>query len=121
MRSSDIVADILFILSDNQIHTMSELAEEIETTRQTIHKYIQSLSYRFNIETFKGGIDRGGIRLIPDECLKTNYLNKNELQLIYNELELLQNSSPSIKRFKNSIAPLIEKRRIEFEINKQRN
>lgn len=111
MKSRNIQADIFECISDNRVHSMQEIAEKTETSRITVQRHIQSLSYRFNIETFKGGIDRGGVRLIPDENVKTNYLNENELQLILSKLESLQDSSPNIKKFANSIAPLIEKRR----------
>lgn len=111
MRSRNIQADILDYLSDNKMHSMSKIAEELEVSRMTVYRHIQSLSYRFNIETFNGGIDRGGVRLIPDENVKTNYLNEDELQLIVSKLLSLQDSNPNIKKFVNSIAPLIEKRR----------
>ena len=111
MRSRNIQADILSFISDGKLHTTKEIANEIEISQITVKRHIQSLAYRFNIETFKGGIDKGGVRLIPDESVNTNYLNENELQLIISKLSLLQDDSPNIKKFVNSIAPLNEKRR----------
>lgn len=110
-RSSNTIADILNYISDGKIHTLKEIASEIEISQITVKRHIQALSYRFNIETFKGGIDKGGVRLIPDENVKTNYLSEDELQLIVSKLSSLQVDSPNIKKFVNSIAPLIEKRR----------
>jgi len=111
VRSKNIQADILDCLSDHRTHTTRQIAEICEVSQKTVKRHIQSLSYRFNIETFTGGIDRGGVRLIPDESIKTNYLKEDELQLIMSKLESLQDSSPNIKKFVKSIAPLIEKRR----------
>lgn len=109
MRSSDIIADILAVLSDHKIHTMSEIAEEVETSRQTVHKYISSLSYRYNIETFVGGINRGGVRLIEKKKVNIEYLKADELQLIIGQLELLQSSNVNVKRFINSLAANVKK------------
>ena len=112
MKSSDVSADILFYLQDGKKHTYSQLAELVECSISTIKRHIQSLSYKnLNIEIIHGGFGGGGVRLIPDENIKTNYLNLDELQLIMSKLESLQDSSTNIKKFVKSIAPLIEKRR----------
>lgn len=112
LKSSDISADLLFYLEDGKRHTYAELAEKIECSLITIRRHIQSLAYKnLNIEITHGGIDGGGVRLIPDENVKTNYLSEDELQLIVSKLSSLQVDSPNIKKFVNSIAPLIEKRR----------
>ena len=112
MKSSDASADILFYLQDGKKHTYSQLAEQVECSISTIKRHIQSLSYKnLNIEIIHGGFGGGGVRLIPDENVKTNYLNEDEQQLIMSKLESLQDSSPNIKKFVKSIAPLIEKRR----------
>ena len=111
MRSRNIQADILSFISDGKLHTTKEIANEVEISQITVKRHIQSLTYRFNIETFNGGIEKGGVRLIPDENVKTNYLNENELQLIVSKLSSLQDDNPNIKKFVNSITPLIEKRR----------
>lgn len=111
IKSSSITADILNFISDGKIHTLQEIADQVEICKMTAYRHIQSLSYRYNIETFCGGINKGGVRLIPDENVKTNYLSEDELQLIVSKLSSLQVDSPNIKKFVNSIAPLIEKRR----------
>ncbi|MCM1556938.1 MAG: sigma-70 region 4 domain-containing protein [Anaeroplasma bactoclasticum] len=112
MKSSDITADILYYLSDYQQHTYAQIADNLECSLSTVKRHIQSMAYKnMNIEVKRGGFGGGGVRLIPDECLKTNFLSEDELQLIFEKLVSLQDTSPSIKRFANSIAPLIEKRR----------
>lgn len=111
MRNRNIQADVLNYISDGKLHITKEIASEIEISQITVKRHIQALSYRFNIKTFNGGIDKGGVRLIPDENVKTNYLSEDELQLIVSKLSSLQVDSPNIKKFVNSIAPLIEKRR----------
>ena len=114
MRSRNIQADILDCLSDYKVHTFQSVANAVECSYSSVKRHIQSLAYRFNIETFKGGIDKGGVRLIPDESVNTNYLNENELQLIISKLSSLQDDSPNIKKFVNSIAPLIEKKEKKY-------
>ncbi len=111
MLSRNIQADILAVLSDGKKRTYQEIAEKIEVHRMTVYKHIRALAYCHNIITFRGGDANGGVQLIPDENIKTNYLNEDELQLIMSKLESLQDSSPNIKKFVKSIAPLIEKRR----------
>lgn len=117
MRNSDILADILKILSDNQIHTMSEIADKVEVSRQTVHKYIQSLSYNYNIETFVGGINRGGVRLICKKTLDIDYLSNEDLQLIITKLEPLLQGSDNIKQLVNHLNRFVVK---EQSIDEQR-
>ena len=111
MLSRNIQADILALLSDGKKRTYQEIADKVEVHRMTAYRHIKSLAYSHNIITFRGGDANGGVQLIPDESVKTNYLNVDELQLIMSKLESLQDSSPNIKKFVKSIAPLIEKRR----------
>lgn len=118
MRSSDIIADILNVLSDNKIHTMSDIACEIEVSRQTVHKYIQSLSYRYNIETFVGGINRGGVRLVGKSKVNIDYLSNSELQLIIDKLESLQDCNQNISKFVRNLSRHIEKEQSENEFRK---
>ena len=121
VRSRSLQADILNYISDNKLHTYQSIADAVECSFSSARRHIQDLSYRFNIEIRTGGFGKGGIRLIPDENVKTNYLNENELQLIVSKLESLQDSSPNIKKFVNSIAPLIEKRRENILWDQKRN
>lgn len=55
VRSSSIIADILHFISDGKFHTLQEIADEVEVSRITAYRHIQSLSYRYNIESFHGG------------------------------------------------------------------
>ena len=66
LKKSSITADILNLLSDNKVHTLQEIADEIEISKMTVRRHIQSLSYRYPIQTFCGGINRGGVYLDKD-------------------------------------------------------
>ena len=63
LKKSSITADILSFISDGQVHTMQEIADEIEVSNCTVQRHIQSLSFRYPIETFHGGDNRGGVFL----------------------------------------------------------
>lgn len=99
MRSNNIQADIFNFISDEKLHTMSEIADYVEVNEKTVRRHIQSLSYRFNIETFKGGIDKGGVRLISEQKVSVEKLTSDDLQLIIEHLESLQDSNVRIKSF----------------------
>ena len=92
MKSSSITADILHVLNDGKVHTMSDIAKEVECSRQTVHKHIQSLSYRYPIETFVGGDKRGGVFLDKSAIHQGKILSRDELQIISKALRLLQES-----------------------------
>lgn len=92
MKSSSITADILHVLNDGKVHTMSDIAKEVECSRQTVHKHIQSLSYRYPIETFVGGDKRGGVFLDKSAIHQGKILSRDELQIISMALRLLQES-----------------------------
>lgn len=110
MRSRNIQADIFDCLTDGKFHTTNEIAQKVEASQITVKRHLQSLSYRFNIETFRGGIDHGGIRLRIEDKINMNYLNVHDLQLIKGRLESLQDSNPNIKNFLHSLNSLIEKK-----------
>lgn len=80
LRSSSITADILNVLMDGKIHTMGEIARIVEVSRQTVHKHIQSLSYRYPIETFFGGDKRGGVYLDKAYIADGKVFTRAELQ-----------------------------------------
>lgn len=90
LRKSSITADILNILTDGKKHTMREIAEIVEVSEKTVRRHVQSLSYRYPIETFCGGIERGGVKL------DRNFLNigkirtNEEIELIKQGLLLLK-------------------------------
>lgn len=103
-KSSSINADILEFVSDGKLHTLQEIADEIEASRITVYRHIQSLSYRFNIETFHGGDKKGGVRLILEQKVSVEKLTSDDLQLIIEHLESLQDSNVSIKSFINTLS-----------------
>lgn len=90
LKKSSITADILNILSDNKVHTMTEIAQELEIHRNTVIRHIQSLSYRYPIETFCGGVNRGGVYLPKNYIYQGRTLTNDELQIIGRALKLLQ-------------------------------
>ena len=96
LKMSSITADILNILSDGKVHTMQEISDEIEVSRRTVIRHIQSLSYRFPIETFCGGINRGGVYLDKDYIYQGKTLSIDELQIINNALSLLQKQNANV-------------------------
>ena len=92
LRNSSITADILNVLSDGKLHKMQDIADKVEVSRQTVHKHIQSLSYRYPIETFVGGRDTGGVKLDNTAIHQGKILSRDELQIISMALRLLQES-----------------------------
>ncbi len=98
MRSKNIQADILAILNDGKVHSMQDIANQIESCRRTVIRHIQSLSFRYNIETFVGGDKKGGVQLIKKE-VSLNGLSDNDLQQIITTLQSLQDCSIAVKTF----------------------
>jgi len=90
LKKSSITADILNFLSDCKVHTLQEIADEIEVHKNTVYKHIQNLSYRYPIQTFCGGINRGGVYLDKNYIYQGAILSNDELQLIIKGLSLLQ-------------------------------
>lgn len=82
LRKSSITADILNILSDCKIHTINEIADEVEVSRSTVKRHIQSLSFRYPIQSFCGGVNRGGVYLPKNYIYKGRTLTNDELQII---------------------------------------
>ena len=107
LKKSSITADILNILSDNKVHTLQEIADEVEISKMTVRRHIQSLSYRYPIETFCGGINRGGVYLDKDYVYQGSTLTNDELQLINNALLPLQKQGVGVD--KNLLDSLLEK------------
>lgn len=96
LRKSSITADILNVLSDGKIHTLQDIAEKVEVCRQTVCRHIQSLSYRYPIETFHGGDKRGGVYLDKKYLHQGKIRSRDELQIISQALELLQKSGSEV-------------------------
>ena len=92
LKTISISDDILYFLSDSKVHTLQELAEEIEVSKKTIFRHIQMLSYHYPIQTFCGGNNRGGVKLDSRYIKNGKVLTKDELQLINKALLLLQKS-----------------------------
>ena len=96
MKKSSITADILNALSDGKVHTMQEIADEVEVSKRTVIRHIQSLSYRYPIETFHGGDRKGGVYLDKKYIYQGKIRSRDELQIISQALELLQKSSSDV-------------------------
>lgn len=92
LKKSSITADILNMLSDCKVHSMQEIADTVEVSRRTVVRHIQSLSYRYPIQTFCGGVNRGGVYLDKDYIHQGKILTTDELQVIAKALTMLQNS-----------------------------
>lgn len=90
LKKSSITADILNVLSDCNVHSLQEIADEVEVSKMTVRRHIQSLSYRYPIQTFCGGINRGGVCLDKDYIHQGKVLTNDELQVINKALTLLQ-------------------------------
>lgn len=114
LKKSSITADILSLLSDGKVHTLQEIADEVEVSKITVHRHIQSLSYRYPIETFCGGINRGGVYLEKDYIYQGSTLTNDELQLINKALLLLQGQNACVDQ--KLLHSLIEK----FSLPKER-
>ena len=93
LKKSSITADILNVLSDGKVHKMQEIADELEISRCTVQRHIQSLSYRYPIETFCGGINRGGVILDKKYIVNGKIISNDKLQIIGKALALLQNAN----------------------------
>ena len=92
LKKSSITADILHVLNDGKVHTLQEIADEVEVAKCTVYRHIKSLSYRYPIETFAGGDRRGGVFLDKSAIHQGKILTRDELQIISKALRLLQES-----------------------------
>lgn len=106
LKKSSITADILNVLSDGKVHTMQEIADELEICRKTVFNHIQSLSYRYPIETFCGGDKRGGVYLDKKYLYQGKVRSRDELQIISKALRLLQESGGEVDQ--KTLASLIQ-------------
>lgn len=88
MRSRSITADILNVLSDGKVHTFQEIACEVECSKSTVYRNIQSLSYRFPIETFHGGESKGGVLLDRKYIVNGKIISNDKLNIINQALEM---------------------------------
>ena len=109
MKKYDVTASILEILEDNEIHSMNEIAEKLELSRLTVFRHIQTLSLHYDIETFKGGQIRGGVRLKTITKLDVSYLSSNDLQSVMSAIGSLQDPEGNIQRLVKDLANRIRK------------
>src|SRR5574344_2079211 len=126
-KSSSTTADILNFISDCKLHTLQEIADEVEISKKTIRRHIQSLSYRYPIQTFCGGINRGGVYLDKSYLYQGKTLTVDELQVINKALTLLQKckdqnvNTEIIIDLKNRFAPPQNKEQKEYGIRKEQS
>ena len=93
LRYPSITADILNVLQDGKVHTMQEIANEVEVSRITVQRHIQSLSYRYPIETFCGGDkEKGGVFLDKKYMVNGKVMTNEKLDLINQALEMFKAS-----------------------------
>ena len=97
IKSSSITADILNILCDGKVHKMQDIADEIEVSRRTVIRHIQSLSYRYPIQTFCGGRKGGGVILESKYIIHGKILTRTKLDLLNQAFDLLQKSNEDLK------------------------
>ena len=90
MKSSDVTADIINFLSDGRIHTLQEIADEVECSTRTIQRHIASLRYRYPIENSFGNGKKQGVYLDKAYIYQGKIRSKDELQIIHKALRLLQ-------------------------------
>ena len=116
MKSSDVSADILYLLSDGKLHNYSQIAEYAECSYSTARRYASALAFKNpNIDIFKGGSDKGGVRMKLEQQVSVEKLNSDDLQLIISKLSLLQNDNPRIKAFIHNLSTLKEFKEMENE------
>lgn len=91
MKSSDVIADILNYLSDGKVHTLQEIADEVEVSRRTAQRHVASLKFRYPIEnSFGSGNFKQGVYLDKAYIQNGKIRSRDELQLIEKALRLLQ-------------------------------
>lgn len=106
LKKSSITADILNVLVDGEIHTIQEIADTVEVSYSTVKRHIQSLSYRYPIETFCGGDKKGGVYLDKKYLYQGKIRSRDELQIISKALRLLQESGGEVDQ--ETLASLIQ-------------
>ena len=93
MKSSDVTADILNCLSDGKIHTLQEIADEVECCKTTARRHIESLKFRYPIESSRGYGKQQGVFLDKNYTSQERIRSNDELQIIHKALVLLQKSN----------------------------
>ena len=113
LKYSSITADIINILSDCKLHKMQEIADKVEVSERTVRKHIQSLSYRYPIQTFCGN-KNGGVILDENYLFQGKIRSNDELQIIEQALRLLQKSGADVDQ------KLLESLIIDYTLQKDK-
>lgn len=108
MRKREIQSDILAILSDGKVWSMRKIAEEVEVHYNTVYNHIRDLSYRFNIQIFRGGINRGGVQLIKEKSICIEAIENEDLYVIYLRLAKIEQKSEGIILFMSRLKKSID-------------
>lgn len=106
MKHSDVTADILNYLSDGKVHTLQEIAENVECSKTTVQRHIASLKYRYPIDNILGRGEKQGVILDKKYITNGKILSNDKLQIISKALKLLQNSDANVD--KNLLFELIK-------------
>ena len=103
MRSRYIHNRILAYLSDCKLHTIKEIAEEVEVSYITVFRHIQDIPIEMITTYHGGGRNRGGVQL-----LKTDKLNQifdaREVGLLLQGVKELPDSDERSKLIEKLIA-----------------
>ena len=81
LRAAYTIVDILNVLLDGKVHTLTEIAQEAERHRSTVQRYVAALSTRFPVETYNGGDKKGGVQFISESIFYSRILTRNQLAL----------------------------------------
>ena len=93
VKSSDVTADILNFIADGKIHTLQEIADEVECSKMTVRRHIDSLRFRFPILHCFGNGKQQGVFLDKTYTSQERIRTNDELQIIHKALVLLQESN----------------------------
>ena len=103
MKNLEALTKLISYISDNKIHTTKEIAEYCDISRKTACNYLNILSLEFDIQTFKGGVNYGGVQFLGRKIGKTietteinyfsetnAYLRKKYIDISYlNDIDIL--------------------------------
>jgi len=119
VKKYDVEASILEILEDNEIHSMNEIAEKLEISRWTVYRHIETLSLHYDIEIYRGGAIKGGVRLKTITKIDVSYLSSDDLQSVIEAIGLLQDPQGNIQRLVDDLANRIRKEQENYEYSKR--
>lgn len=96
MRSRYIHNRILAYLSDCKLHTIQEIAEEIEVSYITVLRHIQDIPEEMITTYHGGGKHRGGVQLLRTDKLNQIF-DAQEVRLLLQGVEELPDSEARLK------------------------